>query len=176
MEKAGKITLFSLLIFSICLLSVEGVVRGAKLAPGLIGGAYYGPDPVLPFRGRPHIQYRVRSEGEYDTQVRHNSRGFRDREHDRTPSPTAIRILGLGDSFTVGGGAEFEETYLAQLERILNGREGHPLVEVVNFGVSRYWTEPERLYWPKDGHGTPSGYRVIAQETARTLMEQGWVP
>jgi hypothetical protein len=34
----------------------------------------------------------------------------------------------------------------------------------------------EQLYWKKDGHCTPAGYRVLAEVLARELDARGLVP
>ena len=34
----------------------------------------------------------------------------------------------------------------------------------------------EQLYWKKDGHCTPAGYRVLAQVLSRELDARGLVP
>ncbi len=46
-------------------------------------------------------------------------------EIDRLIKPEGtFRILGLGDSFTAGWGAAYEETYLRRSEVALNARDG----------------------------------------------------
>ena len=42
--------------------------------------------------------------GSKDTIVKINSKGFRDREYHEEKSENTLRIAGLGDSFTFGGG------------------------------------------------------------------------
>jgi lysophospholipase L1-like esterase len=104
-------------------------------------------DPHLPFKPRPHSHLTGRSESdEFDFDLRHNSLGFRDVEHPLTKEPGTFRILGLGDSFTYGGGATFEESYLWQLEQALNRRGGRQQkVEIIKAGVPRFYAEPERM-------------------------------
>jgi len=54
--------------------------------------------------------------------------------------------LGLGDSFTYGAGAPFDETYLRSLEMMLNsGTSADSGFEVIKVGIQRYFPEPERL-------------------------------
>ncbi|MHA2131842.1 MAG: SGNH/GDSL hydrolase family protein [Promethearchaeota archaeon] len=72
--------------------------------------------------------------------------GFRDSEHTFIKPEGVFRILGLGDSFTYGQGAPFEDTYLYSLEKMLNQREGnHPEVEIIKAGIPRFFPEAERL-------------------------------
>jgi hypothetical protein len=83
---------------------------------------------------------------------RHNSLGFRDIEHACAKGEGVFRILGLGDSFTYGAGADFERTYLYRLEQMLNGRSGdHPRVEIIKAGVPRYYPQLERILLDRYG-------------------------
>ena len=63
------------------------------------------------------------------------------------------RILGLGDSFTFGIGIEDEQTYLRQLEQLLNGARGPQALpaEVLNGGVPGYGTIHELRYLEQIG-------------------------
>lgn len=65
-----------------------------------------------------------------------NSHGCRDAEYPLDKPAGIYRILALGDSFTLGMGVEQEETYPAQLERVLS--EGNHAVEVINCAVIGY--------------------------------------
>ena len=105
-------------------------------------------DPHIPWKAKPlSVTWDPPPDGGGPPQeYRHNSLGFRDVEHAREKAPGVFRILGLGDSFTYGAGATFEETYLSRLGALLNARPGsHPRVEVINTGVPRYYPEPERM-------------------------------
>lgn len=68
--------------------------------------------------------------------VRHNSLGLRDIEHDTTPKPT---IAFLGDSFVWGYDAEAEERFTEVL------RARMPEHRIVNAGVTAYGTDQEYL-------------------------------
>lgn len=66
--------------------------------------------------------------------VRINSQGLRDYEYMLDKPAGSIRIAAVGDSVTFGAGLDLEDTYVKQLERLLN----HSLkkkVEVINFGA-----------------------------------------
>jgi lysophospholipase L1-like esterase len=65
---------------------------------------------------------------EFDFEVKTNSEGMRDVEHPVDKPPDEYRIVGLGDSFTEGVGAAYEDTYLKVLERRLN--LGNPTREI----------------------------------------------
>ena len=94
---------------------------------------------------------------EFDYSYRHNSVGFRDVEHALSKPDGVFRILGLGDSFTYGAGAAFEETYLYRLEAMLDQRTGdHPTVEIIKAGISRFYPESERILFEQYGvHYSP---------------------
>jgi hypothetical protein len=67
-------------------------------------------------------------------------------EHTIEKPDGVFRILGLGDSFTYGQGASFEDTYLYRIEKMLNQREGnHPRFEIIKAGIPRFFPESERL-------------------------------
>lgn len=126
----------------------EVVVRLLGIAPALnLQYPRMVPDPHLPFRPPPNAVYNMGVVGDdFIHAVSTNSVGFRDGEHSIQKPPGVFRILGIGDSFTFGVGAEFEDTYLAVLERELNARPGsHPRVEIIKAGVPRFYPETERI-------------------------------
>jgi lysophospholipase L1-like esterase len=83
---------------------------------------------------------------EYDYHHRHNSAGLRDVEHALIKPEGTFRVLGLGDSFTAGWGAAYEETYLRRSEVALNARAGdHPRVEFIKAGINGYFPETQRM-------------------------------
>jgi lysophospholipase L1-like esterase len=114
--------------------------------PGMV------PAPYLPYRPAPNgVWMGPSASGEFSFEARHSSLGLRDVEHGTKKAPGSFRIRGLGDSFTYGVGAVFEDTYLVQLERLLNQRPGNhsgnkPKVEIIKAGIPRYFPEPERLF------------------------------
>ena len=62
--------------------------------------------------------------------------GFRDEEHTIEKAPNTFRILALGDSFTYGYGARYEDTYLVVLEKLLNQRRQTPAnFEIIKMGI-----------------------------------------
>lgn len=67
--------------------------------------------------------------------VRHNSLGLRDIEHDDTPKPT---LLFLGDSFVWGYDAEEDERFTTILRGRLPDR-------IVNAGITAYGTDQQYL-------------------------------
>jgi len=127
---------------------VETVVRVLRLEPALAKEyANNVADPYLPYKPKPLSVTPDHSvTGEFDCEYRHNSFGFRDREHTLEKGENVFRILGLGDSFTYGIGVGFEATYLYRLEAMLNTRPGeHPPIEIIKAGIPRYYPEPQRI-------------------------------
>jgi hypothetical protein len=84
-------------------------VLGWELVPGAVGVGKLGET------------YRI------------NSAGFRGTEYSREKTQGLRRIAVIGDSFTFGAGVNAEDTYPAQLQRLLAQRNIDS--EVMNFGV-----------------------------------------
>ena len=141
---AGKLALVA--VGSLLLLELG--VRVFRLSPPVDEGAsYFVRDPILPYRTRPGGSYQGTSaSGEYGYDYRHNSHGFRDDEHPLAKPDGIFRVLAIGDSFTYGVGADFEDTWLERLEdRLAATRTDGPSIEVIKAGIPRYFPEPERL-------------------------------
>ena len=109
-----------------CALVGEFAVRRIGLASPL-------PTQYRNYTSTPHLTYgpkpssHVTGEsfgGEFTHDYRHNGYGFRDDEREPAKPEGTFRILWLGDSFTYGVGASFEETDLFVLEQTLNERRG----------------------------------------------------
>jgi len=133
--------------FVIALVAAEAVIRVAGLAPQL--PAQYQDfieDRHLPFRKQPNwTRTGVSASGEFEFEYKTNSQGFRDGEHSVTKPPNVFRILAVGDSFTWGAGAKYEETYLARLEHLLNLRESSTRVEIIKAGIPRFYPTVEKM-------------------------------
>ena len=104
------------------------------------GGGY-----VSPYQEPPHnAWYHLRAtnttssynQPEFDYELRTNSLGIRDVEHPTDKPPGELRIIGLGDSFTEGQGARYEDSYLQVLQRNLNSKQDRVHVRVVVGGVA----------------------------------------
>ncbi len=94
---------------------------------------------------------------EYDTEFNTNSKGLRGPELEK-PGEHG-RILGVGDSFTMGYGVEQEETYLTILAREL-GTPRTPL-ETVNAGVVGYTPGNSYQYLVNEGLALDPDYLVF---------------
>lgn len=75
----------------------------------------------------------VQRQTEFTFEDTTNSLGLRDLEHPVAKGADEYRIVGLGDSFTMGEGARLEDTYLKVLERRLASRAKR--VTVLSGGV-----------------------------------------
>jgi hypothetical protein len=133
---------------------LEGAVRSFAIAPAIEpqhGDFTRAGD--LPYSRKPLSRQTGRNTtDEFDYDYRHNSLGFRDVEHESVKGEGIFRILGLGDSFTYGVGAAFEDTYLFLLEKMLNERSGsHPRIEIIKVGIPRYFPETQRMLLEKYG-------------------------
>jgi lysophospholipase L1-like esterase len=73
---------------------------------------------------------------EFDYTVITNSLGLRGPEMPQEKAENERRIIALGDSFTEGMGAEYENAYPQWLEKILNEKTAAPHIRVINAGIS----------------------------------------
>lgn len=82
---------------------------------------------------------------EYTTQIKTNSEGFRDIEHELNKPKGVFRILVAGDSFTFGLGVEANQTYPKLLEEVLNEKNKNKEMryEIFNMGIAGIGTLEE---------------------------------
>jgi lysophospholipase L1-like esterase len=103
-------------------------------------GGYVSPYQEPPENGWYHLRRpsSVSNYGqpEFDYELRTNSMGIRDVEHPVEKRPGEYRIVGLGDSFTEGQGAPYEDSYLKILERKLRKSPVDRDVRVIVGGVA----------------------------------------
>jgi len=136
-----------ILVCSFVIIATELGVRGFAVAPTL--PKHFSNNqkhPILPWLPEPNSkEIGWSAKREFKIHHQHNSQGFRDVDHEFTKPANTFRIVALGDSFTYGVGAPFEKTFLSVLEKKLNLEDREQKIEIINLGVPRYWTEPERL-------------------------------
>lgn len=101
-------------------------------------------DPQLPFHHKPD-----RIGNYYGVEIKTNSGGLRNVEL-MIPKPIGIkRVLMLGDSFTLGWGVPFENTFSKRLEEKLHAKlKGY---EVVNMGTGNYNSSMEVELFKRKG-------------------------
>jgi len=73
---------------------------------------------------------------EFDYEVRTNAEGLWDDAHPLEKPADEYRVVALGDSFTMGQGAPFEQTWLQVLERSLAATARSKRVRVISGGVA----------------------------------------
>src|SRR5262249_2909662 len=118
---------------------IERSARGVKI--------FYAFDEYHPARGwalRPDVRSLVAFDN--GATVSSNAQGIRGRREyaDQRP-PGVTRVLVFGDSLTFGDEVSDDETYAAQLERML------PATEVINLGVHGYGHDQMLLYLEEVG-------------------------
>lgn len=156
MNKYKRLGFYVILIFTSFITGIvilEIAVRMLAIAPR-VDNQYSGfvSDDILTYRPKPNSTISGRSASdEFTYQYRHNSYGFRDIEYDTiNRNDKKFIILGLGDSFTYGVGAKFEETYLYLLEQKLNSRkQNDPIIQIIKAGIPRYFPEMQRILFEK---------------------------
>jgi lysophospholipase L1-like esterase len=102
-------------------------------------------DPLIGHNHRPNRRAFLMGV-QFDT----NSKGLRDREFSYEKPSDKLRIMMLGDSFTVGWGAKFDETFPKRIERMYADRGIQ--AEAINTGVGNYNTIQEVEYYLTEGY------------------------
>ena len=98
------------------------------------------PDPYVHHKLVPD-SYSQFEQRDFRYVQRVNNLGLRGRDLSPTKPPKTLRILMLGDSFTMGKGVEDDQTFSALLENSLNQSRTEcagKSVEVLNAGVDSY--------------------------------------
>ena len=134
------------------LLLLELGVRLLDLAPPPEPNpAIWAPHPLLGWWHMPYSGGVFHSDyNEFETEVRINARGLRDREIGYDNPDGALRILALADSFGEALQVELADTYPKQLEQLLIDSLGRP-VEVLNAGVGGWGTDQEAIFYVAEG-------------------------
>lgn len=130
------------------LLAVGEWVSSYFLPPG---HHYRHPQPIMDPHPTRMFHYRVHQQAfTIDKPFVTNALGFRDEREVPAPSSEGLRILAIGDSMTAGIGVATEQTYVRQLEGLLQPQTGP--VRVMNAGVGGYgtWQELDLLNETRD--------------------------
>jgi hypothetical protein len=108
--------------------------------------------------------------GEFQTRVRINSLGLRDREYPYEKPPGVFRILVLGDSFADALEVSLEDSFQEVLESLLNERPDRP-IEVVNGGVWGYGNDLELLFYRLEGRKYQPDLVLLAFQSTSDVLE-----
>lgn len=107
---------------------------------------------TLGYEYTPNFQGIFKTDFNFNTKIKINSKGLRDYEYSYDKSSNVFRILVLGDSFTAGLQVQMEDTYPKALERLLNNKNHENYrYEVINSGVSGYNTIQEFQFLKEKG-------------------------
>jgi lysophospholipase L1-like esterase len=118
--------------------SLPGV--SIQLEPHGVFTTTYGSDPRGYFDSGHELTYRL------------NSRGMRGPDYPRDKPAGTVRVMALGDSFTLGEGVRLADTWVAGLERRLAAHYGaRARIEVMNVAVPGWSTTDEIAYLEQEG-------------------------
>lgn len=141
LKTSGIIVVFLTLVF----LSLEGAARFFHWWPDPL----MQPDERFGFAHVPDASgwwVNIDAPCEFQTHVRINSKGLRDREYPYEKHPGVFRILVLGDSFADGLEVSLKDSFPKVLETLLNERLDAS-IEVINAGVWGYGNDLELLFY-----------------------------
>jgi len=142
-----------LLLFTslICFLIVEAAVRlvWTRAGYGYPDGLYL-PDDTRLYKYAPLFNGTFEGSMYGNVTITTNSAGLRDHEHAYGKPNGTIRILGLGDSVTLGSGVYQEQAYLSLLETKMKANGIN--AEIIKAGVDGYQLDQEYDYYSKEGY------------------------
>jgi len=120
------------------------VVRVAGFKSMYAGTQFFQYDSVLGWRLLPNLEGPF-ERPQFQTYVKINQHGLRDRDHPYANKSGKKRILVLGDSFVWGYGVNADDMFTRRMEANLPG------AEVINAGVTAYGTTQEFLWLEREG-------------------------
>ncbi len=135
----------------------------------------YQADPELGYVYEPNWEQELVFP-ESVTQWRTNAIGIR---ADRDYGPKldgVIRIVALGDSFTVAAASDFQDAWPGVLERLLNERvPGDSIFEVVNAGHAGWGTMQQAKWLARHGDQLEPDAVILAM-TPNDINDNEWTP
>jgi lysophospholipase L1-like esterase len=164
-----------LLLTTLALLWLAGEVV-LRFAPWWSGRS--ADSPFNPYRPDGHTGFALRpgadavhTTGEFSVLVHVNALGLRGPERTVGKPPHTARILVLGDSFAFGFGVAQDETFSAELERLL--RERGLEVEVLSSGVPGWSLDNELVYLRTEGFELEPDLILLAS-SENDLSDLAW--
>ncbi len=142
------VLLVIIVIYCLGELIVYGIFKKEiALFPRYVTGVTYNDFKIR--RNVPNAKYKHKSyDGEWEFRI--NNQGFRsDVEYAYKKPADTIRILILGDSYTLGHEVNQDETYSVVLEKKL--KEKGISSEVINAGVSGFSNAEELVFYEQEG-------------------------
>jgi len=163
--------LVTFIVTAVFLLIIEGIctiLYNADVMPQVVTGEGERLDVIterdfdVGFINKPHALYVVHNEFR-DGWVYINAWGYREREDVAAEkAPNEFRILCLGDSTTFGLGLDQDQTYPAQLQKLLNERKNGRVYKVYNGGRTAWSSFNVMRYLEKYGAATKPDIVVIS--------------
>ncbi|MBU1076760.1 MAG: SGNH/GDSL hydrolase family protein [Spirochaetes bacterium] len=154
MKKSIKNLLINISIFTVTLmvllLLLEGFFRitsqqWKKVNKKVVANVnFFRPDKRFGWLGKPDFSGLASNDYDFVAEVKLNSLGFRDKEHNYT-TKTKKRILILGDSFFWGWGVEYDKILPSLLQKKI------PKYDILNCAVTGFSTDQEYLYLKEKG-------------------------
>jgi lysophospholipase L1-like esterase len=115
-----------------------GLAAGTTYLEHNLGQGYMSVRRHMPVRrlpSHPPSSFVRMPRAEFVHERQTNSLGLAEQEIPAQPGPDEYRILALGDSFTEGWGASYEQTWVKAMERALAGQLPHRRITTINAGV-----------------------------------------
>lgn len=106
--------------------------------------------PTFPLALRRNLD-GIHVSSEFSVRYRTNSLRLRDPERPVAKPDGVFRILVLGDSLTFGSGVDDRDTFVRQLERLLNLREDRRRYEVINAACASWGTAHHLVFLEESG-------------------------
>ena len=169
MKKAAIALGIVILIGFLILASLEIAARVFHWWPD----AFYQPDERFGYAHIPNAEgwwVNINARDEFQTHVRINSKGLRDREYSYEKPEGVFRILVLGDSFADALEVPLEDSFQEVLETLLNERLSTP-VEVINGGHWGYGNDMELLFYRLEGYKYQPDLVLLAFQSTSDVLE-----
>jgi len=147
--KKSIILLVVVLILSFLTLEISLRFSWEKPGYGYPTGIHI-PDDSRGYKYQPNFVGNFPSQEFKNVEIKINSKGLRDTEHNFSKPKGITRILALGDSAAFGAGLPINDTYLKQLEDKF--KEANYNVEIIKAGVNGYDFQQEYTYYQGEGY------------------------